>query len=504
MSDSFAQKFAERYGPHSGKSDAERYLDFIDEVLGTELSEAQQEIVRAGAENRKTAIQSSNGLGKSYSLSNLALAFLYCNPQATVLITSASYSTMVDTLFKPMSSMIDQARERTGGQIPGKTLKAPPRVEFDGNDDSFLKCISTSNAKDLEGRHNDRILVIVEECDSDKVSAEVIDSAQSSITGEQDRMVAIGNPPLTKANSFHQVMNDRTWKTLQFSSFESRNVQVDLGEHDGNKIPGLVDLSTLKDDWISFNKEDWVGVEDARASQERTDLDQRWYRRRLGVTPPDNANATRPFYSSQIDSGARRWNPVGEVEKWSAIGVDLATSDGSDATIAVGVTEERAEVLYEVESPTSSENKDVLRACDDLTENLITDAIREENFLDSIATNVIRFKGSFSAEDDQTYRNRRSEAYFELGDWLENGGSIDPNSDLAYQMYEVAEVAEAKIKSLRSSETYLVTPKDEIKPYIDASSPDFVDAISMACWQLRAGSKGRQVEPTFNQKDLFA
>jgi hypothetical protein len=216
----------------------------------------------------------------------------------------------------------------------------------------------------------------VEECDKVDITREHFDSLESSITSDDDRILAISNPPEDEHNVAAELAEDPRWHTIEFSSFDSHNVQVDSGELDAEPIPGLVDLSTIREDWAAWNQEPWPGLETARVAHlNRDDLDARWYRRRAGVIPPQGSAAHRPFsigdVSSAWERGRKRgpylfWRGRGglervggvvglwgggllgcfggvafPLEKWGgvespdAVGIDVAR--GGDRTVMVGV-----------------------------------------------------------------------------------------------------------------------------------------------------------------------
>lgn len=467
----------------------ERYVRFAEDVLGLNLAEVQKKILRAVTQNKHIVIVSGNGVGKSFTISVLNLAFLYTNPESTVLMTSGSYSQMEEATFKPMTRMVKEARS-SGIPLDGTVKKSPPRIEFEDNPEHYFRCISGKYPDNLEGRHNERILVVVDEADKPDISHEHFDSAQSSITDDKDRMVVIGNPPRDESNSLCDLMDDPRWEVIQFSSFDSHNVQVDAGLVDGEKLPGLVDLQQVREDWESWNRSEWPGLEEAMNSSGNENLDERWHRRRLGEIPPENSQSVRPFYVEDVASAENRWDDVDDApSEYDAYGVDVARG-GGDRTVIIGATPNRVDVLANVESPGShTVNERLVRRHipEETRTPVIIDAIGEGSGLaDTLGReyNVTRFKSSEKAKQRKKYRDKRTEALAEFGKWLDDG-ALEPQTELASEIRAASRHIELEEKRLTSGVTWKATSKSELKKSKSLGrSPDLLDAATLAAWGL--------------------
>lgn len=495
-------------------SGEERYVRFAEDVLGVTLAEVQKQILRAVTQNKHLIIVSGNGVGKSFAVSVLNLAFLYTNPNSTALMTSGSYSQMEESTWKPMKSLLKQARNN-GVPLNGETKEAQPRIEFSDSPEHYFRCVSGRYPDNLEGRHNERVLVVVDEADKPDISMEHFDSAQSSITDDKDRMVVIGNPPREEGNSLYQLMNDPRWEVIQFSSFDSHNVQVDAGHVEGEKLPGLVDLKQIREDWESWNRSEFPGVEACMNLLERDEatgiltaaegeLDERFYRRRLGVIPADGSQSVRPFHTNDISSAENAWEAIepGADVDYDAYGVDVARG-GGDRTVIVGITEERVDVLASVESPGDhSVNKRLVErhVGDDTSVPVIIDAIGEgSGVADQLSRtyNVTRFKASEKASQRDKYHDKRTEALKEFGLWLDEG-ALEPQSELATECRAAARHIELTEKSLRGGVTWTATSKSDLKKSDSLGrSPDLLDAATLAAWGLHIEQAGEQAGFSF-------
>lgn len=470
----------------------DRYVHFAQEVLGLELGRVQKEILRALTEHDRILVVSGNGVGKSYTAAVAMLAYLATNVQATILGTSGSYSQFVDAAWRPLKRLHSQAQDRVG--LPG-TAREGGQPELRIDDEWYAKIVSPRDPGDLEGRHAEHMLVVVEEADKAYITQEHFDSAGSSITDSNDRMLAVANPPTDESNVVYDKMQSDRWHTIQFSSFDSRNVRVDAGEHDGPKIPGLIDTETIREDWEAWNAEPWPGLEAARdAHERRTDLDERWYRRRAGVIPPAAASAYRPISRSAVESAFV--TQLGEPEAPpEATAVDVARA-GGDETVAKSVTGTRLWTRYAEQGTDHMSQADALQdeLGSDRQHPIAVDAVGEGSGLADILQQrlgrVIRFNAGGTPAEGAEFYDCWSEGLYHLGQWLDDGGQF-ADRRLREELLVAARTVEFEERHMASrgqsgAEVLKATPKSELKDRL-GRSPDHLDAAMMAVWARDAG-----------------
>jgi len=473
----------------------DRYVRFATELLGVALTEQQEEILRALQYNQRTVIQSGNGPGKSYGVSIGKLAFLMCNHNATVLGTSGSYSQYVDAVWRPLKTLTAQLDGRLPVDLPTPTDGGQPTLEL--GPDWFAKVVSPRDPGDLEGRHGEHVLVVIEEADKAYIEEDHFDSAGSSVTSDNDRMLAICNPPRDETNVVYDKQQSPRWNTIQFSTLNSHNVRVDAGEIEAEPIPGVTDLSTVTEDWEAWNGEPWPGLERARAvstpggPEFRDDLDERWYRRRAGVMPPSRASAWRPILKQDVEAAWERDHPDSDSGDFGS-GVDVARS-GADYTIAATASGTRARVRFEEAGDDHTTQRDAIQTeyQDDPPHPLAVDAMGEgsglADMLGELLDGVVRFGNGKEPTDGQTYYSCWEEALSLAGDWLAAGGSID-DRDLRDELLVAARMVtfEERHYASRGTEVAKATAsKDDIKQRI-GRSPDRLDAFLMAVWARSA------------------
>lgn len=491
--------------------------DAIEDYLGIEVTEAQAKICRGIAANERLLVVTANGLGKSYILAAITIVWLTVRYPACSFATSGTERKMKRTYCKPVENLHENARI----PLPGEYKSRPERIEIDGEPEHFFEAASPQDAGELEGVHGAYVLAIIEEADKKAVDEEVLDAMKSLVSDEQDRIIAIANPPKDETNSIYPIIDEQDdptskWEVVEFSSFDSHNVLVETGDVDGEPVDGLATLHKIQDDWEDYNKEPWPGVEQAirwsapkldasgaptfshseRLEENpdfRRDLDERWYRRRAGIIPPGGASKNRPFTLDDVNAAwDRPWQPVGRPQ---ATGIDVAR-DGGDRTPVISVDGDVLEVRYEEPC------QDHVAQADDVTDVLEADpdnpmpvdAVGEgSGFADIMAQRfpkTIRFNAQGVAEDSRNYKDRWAEGVALLGKWLKNGGSINDRT-LREELLVAArtlEYEETHIASRgRDGEDVLkLTPKDKVKERL-GRSPDYLDAAYMAVWARDSG-----------------
>ncbi|MFW5896307.1 MAG: hypothetical protein ACOCUA_02875, partial [archaeon] len=353
----------------------------------------------------------------------------------------------------------------------------------------------------------------IEEADKKYITDEHFDSAGSSITDDNDRMIAICNPPKDESNPVADRLESDRWHTIQFSTLECHNVRVDAGELDEPKIPGITDLSTVRDDWEAWNAEEWPGIEQARrwsdpdSGEFRDDLDERWYRRRAGVIPPAGAEAFRPLTREDVEAA---WDPTFRElnDGAEATGIDVARS--GDRTVAASVAGNALEVRYSEQGTDHTEQAGRLRSLlkDDPAHPIAVDAVGEgsglEDMLAESFPTTIRFGAGSEPEDGETYYDCWAEGMHLLGQWLRDGGTIG-DRELREELLVAARLLEFDEKFLasrgdRGAEVLKLTPKAEIKDVL-GRSPDHLDAAYMAIWARDASGARRGARSYYDPED---
>lgn len=515
-----APKPPEHYAARAQEGDEIWLEDAIEDYLNIRVTQAQRKICRGLVRNRKLVVVTANGLGKSYILAAIANVWLLTKYPAIAFATSGTYQKLQRTFCKPVEALHDDALDGAG--LPGTYKQQPPRIEIESEPEHYFEAASPENAGELEGVHTAYTLGIVEEAEKDDVDEDVIDAMESLVTDDRDRLIAIANPPEDESNIVADLMDeDPTWEVLQFSSFASHNVQVELGEADPPMIDGLATLSKIREDWQKYVREPWPGVEKARELSDpdhpdfRADLDKLWYKRRAGVIPPDTASVARPYDAATakeayVDPAAT--NYFGDTDSTNrpiGTGIDVA-GPGSDRTVAITwFRNGDLEVRYSTQSAEYPQQETDLmvdnRLGGDRHHPVAIDAAGEgsglADYLADRLPDVYRFGSEKTpltegTDDDNrygrvNYNSQRAEALAALGNALPDSRYV--NRDLREELVIGGRTIEYGTKTLNSrgengAEVVTVNSKDEIKDRL-GRSPDFLDAAAQAVWAAECTPK---------------
>ncbi|WP_089650101.1 DEAD/DEAH box helicase family protein [Halobacterium hubeiense] len=466
---------------------AEKYWQAAQDWFGITLSPEQREILEHVATHQYTHLEGGNGFGKTFGIVALALSFHKRHYPSSVVVTSGTYGKLKRTFCADAEGL------HKNSPLFGEWKWSPnPHIDIEGEPTWQFEVISPEDPGELEGVHNDHVLVIVDEADKKDVDLETLDSMDSLISDQNDRMVVISNPPEDETNAVANMPEiGLEPEKLQFSTFDSHNVHVELDRRSGDRIPGLTGLHKLKKKWEAHNGEPWPGYDEARAmslpghEDFRKDLNTLWYRRFAGIMPPAGASKNRPIELDVVNrayvANADDLDTSGSRE---GSGIDVARS--GDRTVQIDEREGALDVEYSEPGTnhTVQFNK-MWRGLDEEPGAQISiDAVGEgSGKADDTAERypvVDRFKNGENAVQDDEYKDRWTEGLCELGKYLEQGGEFT-DTRLRKELQIAARVLtleERYVKS-RDATVYVADPKADIEERL-GHSPDHLDAAIMA------------------------
>jgi hypothetical protein len=488
--------------------DVRAYQEWINDYLGVELTDTQMEMLEAFCRNQKTLIVGANGFGKTYFIAALSLAFFCINFPSVVMATSGTFGKMQRTYCKPVRNF----HESTWG-LPGKYLKSSTTIRVDGYPEVYWSASSPGDPGELEGVHSDYLMAVIEEADKQGVTEDVFDSMESLLTDRRDKIIATANPPKDEGDVVNKLMNDDTWATETFSSFDAANVQVELNaddpyqtdddgevivedgwpllkpETEDRMVDGIVRLRQIKNDWESWNRTEWPGIEEAMMSGEREDLDVRWYRRRLGQKPPELAVVHRPYTVEDVRDAWNR-DPARVTATPDGIGFDVARGTG-DYNCVAAVFGRQIEILDRWHLGDGETHVDSESYVRDLIEGswdcrFAIDAVGEGSGISDMIMewypNVHRFNNGSNAIQSDKYDNKWTESNAEFGQLLRDGGGFT-DKRLREEVLAASRALEYEVSFSRGrdADVLRLNSKGDVKDRL-GRSPDVLDAALMAAW----------------------
>jgi len=195
----------------------DRAVEFVRHDLKTPLWGKQAQILRAIKRNRRTAVRSCNGSGKTFVAATAVIWWLMAHPNepAMVVTTAPTQHQVCDLLWREIRSLHFRNAALIGGTLGRTTLELSPKHYATG--------LSTDSPERFQGFHETNILFVVDEASG--VREEVFDAIEGSMTSHRARLLLIGNPT-SLAGTFYKAFHQRRtqYKTIHISAFDTPNL----------------------------------------------------------------------------------------------------------------------------------------------------------------------------------------------------------------------------------------------------------------------------------------
>jgi hypothetical protein len=407
-----------------------------------------EEVLNALLKNRRVVVPSGHGVGKTWLAARVALWFLYCHVPSKVITTAPTWPQVENLLWSEMRKAWGAARVPLGGTMLLTQLKI--------KEDWFAIGFSTRGkaaereygTPKFQGYHSPNMLVLLDEAPG--VEHEVWISVETLITGDNNKLLAIGNPT-SPTGDFYEACKSPLWTKVHISSFDHPNVKENRVV-----IPGAVTT-----DWIDERRRDWG--EDSPL----------WKAKVMGEFP---------------DEGEDTLIPLSWVE--GCIGLDLGTEGpkrlgadvarfGGDLTVLArfyGPTLQPLEAVNKKDTNWTigrirvlhtQDNYEFMGGDDTGVGGGVTDGCRDAG-LDFEAFNF-----GASAIEEEKFENLKAEIYWNLRcDIRDKKLSLPDDKDLINQLSSIkySYTRKGKIK---------IESKDDMKKR-GLKSPDRADAVAIA------------------------
>ena len=185
---------------------------FAKHVLGVEPWGKQRDILSAIAHNRKVAVRSCNGAGKTFTAAVAVLWWLMSYDNAIVITTAPSERQVKELLWREIRQLYMPRRDTIGGKL------TRTRLDFASN--RYAYGFSTNTEDRFQGFHSGNILVIVDEASG--VDEFIYYAISGILTTQNAKLLLIGNPhglAGTFYDAFHK--NRKGYHTVHISAFDT-------------------------------------------------------------------------------------------------------------------------------------------------------------------------------------------------------------------------------------------------------------------------------------------
>jgi hypothetical protein len=204
-------------------------LFYIEQVLGEKPWAIQKQIVESVAANKRTAVKSCHGVGKSWIAARLCVWFLQNFANSVVLTTAPSFTQVQDVLWKEIRLAWAKANKDL---VVGRLFDGQPRLEIDKT--WFCHGFATDDPSNFQGTHGPHVLIIFDEACG--ISPKIWEALDGNLSSEHVRFLPIGNPTDPANNFFDECASPQT-NTITISAFDSPNFTT-FGIRDEDIITG--------------------------------------------------------------------------------------------------------------------------------------------------------------------------------------------------------------------------------------------------------------------------
>ena len=280
-------------------------VHWINEVLGETPWSKQKEIALSVRDNRRTAVQSCHDVGKSYIASRLVAWWISSHPpgEAFVVTSAPTFQQVRAILWREIG------KAHAKGNLIGHTNEVEWKIgkELVG----FGRKPSDYSPTAFQGIHARYVLVVLDEACG--IPESLWDAADTLITNELSRILAIGNPD-DPTSEFQKICREGTdWHKIRISAYDSPNFT-------GEPVPEVVKELLVSKTWVEEKEKKWGANHPF------------WQSKVLGLFPQQSATALLPL--NWLLDATRRELPPDEESK-VALGVDVARFGNDRTVIAV-------------------------------------------------------------------------------------------------------------------------------------------------------------------------
>lgn len=437
------------------KKNPQAFLTDVLDVKKEHIWHKMDEVVDGVKDNKWVAVKAGHSLSKSYSMSRIALWFLYCFPPATVITTAPSFTQVEDILWREIRTAYNSAKVKLGGSMTRTKLELAPKwfaTGFSTRPDTV-----TQQATRVQGFHNENVMIIFDEAAG--IETPIWEAAASLMTAGNCKFIAIGNPTSAKGE-FVQCFRDKKFKKVTISVKDSPNYV------EGKEvIPGLSGREF---------------EEDIRNKYGET---SNYYKSRvLGQIPDEDADALVPLSWVENAEGREAYPQYRFKKRFLTYDV----ADGGDDRHVIKAWENMTEIGTKVLRDMRVEEAEpyVWRMLKEYDCNCVVvdgDGIGRVaiQLLEASCpahVTVLAFKGSDrdAVRDKTVFYNRRNEGYWQMRKMFE-----EQIISISRDDEQREELTAIKLTDDRRGFITVMKKKD-IKEEL-GRSPDKCDAIMMAC-----------------------
>lgn len=395
---------------------------------------------------RWITVRSGHGIGKTATMSVVAIHFLWCFPGAQIGMTANSEQQVEDIFMKEFYVW----REKLPAFMKNLMIQTSDHIQMEDSEDWFLRAQVARPEKPeaLAGLHGEYVLIIVDEASG--VANKVFEVMKGALTGENYIVCYYSNPTRNEGEFYESHKAGSAYTKLNFSSRES---------------------PIVKQGYIDKMEEDYPSNGQEHSDEVKIRVDGTF----AGVLEMDDKGWIPLFANINI-----LFEPEhGQIINGGIIGVDPAGGGKDHSVVHIRDNVYLKEVLNE----RTSQEKDLARKVETIRDayNCKSNDIGVDAFgigAKVVANINVKMGESVNAlltdkpreGSEDLFVSFKDELAWKFRSWVQQGGIIITNNKQAW----LKELGKIKYKRVRPGRIQLMKKQDFKKEY--GFSPDRFDA----------------------------
>lgn len=443
-------------------------VGFVEQALLGFLWSKQKEVALSVLNNRRTAVKSCHGSGKSYVASRIASWWTSCHEPGDAFLVS------IAPTFHQVKAILwrEIQKAHSAGGLPG-TLN---QTEWKIGSELVGYGRSPDNMTNIQGIHAARVLVIGDEACG--LRKDILDGVDSLLTNDDCRILLIGNPDDPTTEFANVCKPGSGWNVITISAFDSPNFT-------GEAVPDRIRPLLISKVWAGEKLASWGASSPL------------YQAKILGEFPEQASDSLIPIPAIKAAQARFETAPT---EGPNDLGVDVARM-GDDASVFYrrkgwkAYCEHRhnkkdlMELVGHVVRICALDKPNRIKIDDTGMGGGVTDRLREIQNSQDPGDNAARValegveiipinagESPSSDKSDERFKNKRGEMNWKMREFFTAADAkigLDANDDLLSQATQI------KYK-VQSTGEIVIEKKVDMKKRTKGKSPDDWDALVLA------------------------
>jgi len=215
--------------------------EWVTDTLGEHFWSKQREIAQTLRDNRRVAVKSCHGVGKSFLASRAIAHWLATHPpgEAFVVSTAPTFAQVRAVLWREIN------KAHAKGNLPGTVNQT--EWHLNGELVGFGRKPADTDPSAFQGIHAKYVLVVLDEACG--IPKDLWIAAGALTTNAECRILAIGNPDDPGSHFATVCKPGSGWKVVQISAFDSPNFTAE-------EIPPELAPLLVSPEWVDDMKKD--------------------------------------------------------------------------------------------------------------------------------------------------------------------------------------------------------------------------------------------------------